>query len=99
MREVAAGQASGLFLVDALRELDALLREGAVRVHAADCARELAHLQEELDGEELELRAGELPVGDGEPQRVAAEGSARLDARHEILDESFGCQYVGHRDS
>jgi cytochrome P450 len=93
---VAAGQPPRLLLVDALRELHALRGKRTVGVHRAHGARELAHLQEELDGEELQLLAAELAIGEIEPQRVTAEGPPRLDPRDEIPDEGLGCQNLAH---
>ena len=66
-------------------------------MHRAHGARELAHLQEELDGEELQLLAAQLAVGELEPERVTAEGPPGLDARDEILDEGLGGQNLAHR--
>src|SRR5262245_8052860 len=94
---VAAREPPRLLLVDALGELDPLLRERTVGVHRAHGAGELAHLEEELDGEEPELLAAQLAVGDREPERVAAEGPAGLDARDEIPDEGLGGQNLAHR--
>ena len=71
--------------------------ERTVGVHRAHGARELAHLQEELDGEELQLLAAQLAVGELEPERVTAEGPPRLDARDQILDEGLGGQNLAHR--
>jgi hypothetical protein len=65
-------------------------------MHRAHGARELAHLQEELDGEELQLLAAELAVGEIEPERMAAERPPRLDPRDEIPDEGLGCQNRAH---
>src|SRR5581483_3705697 len=96
VRQVAPGQATGLLLVDALRELHPLLRKRTVRVHRAHGARELAHLQEELHGERLELIAAQLAVGEREPERVAAEGPARLDARDQIANELCRGQNLAH---
>src|SRR5262249_39979080 len=56
----------------------------------------LTHLQEELDGEQLQLFAAQLAVGDLEPERVAPEGPPGLDAREEIPDEVLGCQNRAH---
>ena len=53
-------------------------------MHRAHRARELAHLEEELDGEALELLAAQLAVGDLVPEGVAAEGPAGLDTRDRI---------------
>jgi hypothetical protein len=71
-----------LFLVDALRELHALLGERTVGVHRAHGAREFAYLQEELNGEDLQLLAAQFAVGEREPERVAAEGPTGFDARN-----------------
>src|SRR5262249_40479851 len=60
VRYVAAGDAAGLLLVEALRQLDPLVDVGARGVQRAHGARELAHLEEELHGEGAEGRAREL---------------------------------------
>src|SRR5207247_4932539 len=54
VRNVAARDAAGLLLVQALGELDPLLDVRAARVQRAHGARELAHLEEELHGERAE---------------------------------------------
>src|SRR6185369_1910236 len=59
-------------------------------------AWELAHLEEELHGEELHLLSAQLSVGDGVPQRMPTEGSPRLDAREQILDELLGSEHLAH---
>ena len=51
-------------------------------------ARELAHLEEELHGEGAEGGAREASLRDAEPERMAAEGPARVDQRVEIVDEA-----------
>src|SRR5262249_23173350 len=94
---VAAGDPPGLLLVDALRERHALFGERTVGVHRAHGAGELAYLQEELDGEQLQLLAAQLAVGELQPERVTTEGPARLDARDEIPDEGLGGQNLAHR--
>src|SRR5579862_4486014 len=94
---VTARHAASLFLVDAFRELHPLGWERTIGVHRAYRARELAHLQEELDGEELELLAAQLAVGQLVPERVTAEGAPRLDARGQIPDEILGSQHLAHR--
>ena len=66
-------------------------------MHRAHGAGELAHLQEELDGEELQLLAAQLAVGELEPERVTAEGPPGLDARDQIPDEGLGGQNLAHR--
>src|SRR5262249_49080847 len=68
-------------------------------VHRADGAGKLAHLQEELDGEHLELLAAQLAVGELEPERVTTEGPAALDARDQISDEILGGQNLAHCSS
>src|SRR5262249_2062182 len=87
MRDVAAGDAAGLLLVEALGQLHALMDVGAGRVKRAHGTRELPHLEEELHGEGAEGRARELPVGDAAPERVAAERAPCVDHRPELLDE------------
>src|SRR6185369_10326998 len=93
---VASGDAAGLLFVDALRELLALVGERTVRVHRAHGAGKLAHLEEELHGEALHLRAVELPVGDREPEGMATEGPPRLDAREQIPDELLRSEHLAH---
>src|SRR5262249_45153138 len=94
---VAAGQPPRLLLVEALRELDALLRERAVGVHRAHAPGKLTHLQEELHGEHLQLFPAQLAVGELEPERVATEGSPGFDAREQIADKVLGDQNLAHR--
>ena len=65
-------------------------------MHRAHGAGELAHLQEELDGEALQLLAAELAVGEREPERVSTEGPPGLDTRDQILDEGLGGQNLAH---
>jgi len=93
---IAARDPARLLLVDALRELDAHLGERTVGVHRAHAARELAHLQEKLDGEDLQLIAAELAVRDVDPERMTAEGPSRLDARDQIPDEVLGGLNLAH---
>src|SRR5262249_51748158 len=93
---VAAGQPSRLLLVDALRELHALLGERTVGVHRAHGAGKLTHLQEELDSEDLQLFLAQLAVGQLEPEWMATEGPPGLDAGEQIPDEVLGCQNLAH---
>src|SRR2546430_4969829 len=87
MGDVAAGGAAGLLLVEALRELDPLPGVGTARMQRAHGARELARLEEELHGERAEGGAREPSLRNAEPERMAAEGTARVDHRPEVLDE------------
>src|SRR5262249_40539319 len=93
---VAARQPSRLLLVDALRELHALLWKRTVGVHRAHAAWKLTHLQEELDGEHLQLFPAQLALGELAPERVVAEGTPAFDAREQIADEVLGCQNLAH---
>src|SRR5438477_587504 len=81
MRDVAAGDAAGLLLVEALRELDPLPGVRTARMQRAHGARELAHLEEELHGERAEGGAREPSLRDAAPEWMAAEGAARVDHR------------------
>src|SRR5438876_11155510 len=87
MRDVAAGDAAGLLLVEALREPDPLPGVGTARMQRAHGARELAHLEEELHGERAEGGAREPSLREAAPERMAAEGAARVDHRPQTLDE------------
>src|SRR5207245_339800 len=94
VRDVAARDAPGLLLVEALRELDPLAEVRTARVERAHGARELADLEEELHGERAESGAREPSLRDPEPERMAAEGATGVDHRAEILDEGAA---AGHR--
>src|SRR5262249_16006886 len=76
---------------------DALLGERTVGMHRAHGAGKLAHQQEELDGEHLQLFAAQLAVGELEPERVTTEGPAGLDARYHVPDELLPGHNLGHR--
>src|SRR6185369_4621795 len=90
MGDVAAGDASGLLLVEALGELHALVGERAARVERAHGTRELAHLEEELHRERPEALPREATLGDPEPERMATERPSRLDRRLQVVDEGSG---------
>jgi hypothetical protein len=94
MREVAARDPPGLFLVDALGELDPLLGIGAARVEAAHRARELAHLQEEFEREALQAGAVDAALGDPVPERVAAEAAPGDDQLAQRIGERAGFEGV-----
>src|SRR5262245_50291128 len=96
MRLVAAGDPAGLLLIDALRQLHALVGKRTVGVHGAHRAGELAHLEEELNGERLQLLAAQLAVGDVEPERVTAEGAPRRDTRGQVSNEVLRGQNLAH---
>src|SRR5207244_9439457 len=87
VRDIAAGDAAGLLLVEALRELDPLPDVRTARVERAHRAPELADLKEELHGERAEGGAQEPALRDPEPQRMAAEGAAGVDHRPPTPDE------------
>src|SRR5712664_2491305 len=87
VRDVAARDAAGLLLEEALRELDPLPDGRTARVQRAHRARELADLEEELHGERAEGGAREPSLRDPEPERMAAEGAAGVDRRPQVLDE------------
>src|SRR5207244_10892032 len=90
MGNVAAGDATGLLLVETLRELDPLPGVRTARMQRAHGARELAHLEEELHGERAEGGARE-PSLRGEAQEwMAAEGAALVDVRSMDLNERRG---------
>src|SRR2546428_1602729 len=93
VRDVAARDASGLLLVEALRELDPLPDVRTARVERAHRARELAHLEEELHGEGAEGGAREPSLRNAEPERMAAEGAARVDHRAQIVDERAAARH------
>jgi hypothetical protein len=93
MRDVAARDATGLLLVQALRELDTLSGIGTARVQRAHGERKRAHLEEELHHERAESGAREPPVGDAKPERMAAERPARRDLRPQILDERAAARH------
>ena len=97
MREIAARDPAGLFLVDALGELDPLVRIGAARVQPAHRARELAHLQEELDREALQPGAVDAALGDPVPERMTAEAAPRLDQLAQRVGEGAGLEGSGIR--
>jgi hypothetical protein len=61
MRDVAARDATGLLLVQALRELDTLSGIGTARVQRAHGERKRAHLEEELHHERARAARGSRP--------------------------------------
>src|SRR5439155_10004028 len=90
VRDIAPGDAAGLLLVEALGELDALVKVGTARVERAHRPRKLAHLEKELHGERRERGAREPALGDAEPERMASEGAAGVDRGAKVVDERAG---------
>src|SRR5262249_35987174 len=78
-------------------EVQARVGERGVGVDGGDATGKVTDLQEELDGEHLQLFPAQLAVGELEPERVATEGPPAFDAREQIADEFLGRQNLAHR--